>query len=183
MKTPIRKTIQLAAACAIGILASCGGDPKEPKAKGGEGGGGLPKTLLADTAPEGAVSVVDARKQGKPGEAIVLRGKVGGKMSPLSKAAAVFVLADEKAITSCDDIPGDECETPWDYCCADPDDIKASIITIQVRGEDGKVVRSSARGLGGMKELSRLVISGTIDETSTDEFMVVNATKIHVEKP
>ena len=104
-------------------------------------------------------------------------------MNPISDAAAILVLADEKAITSCDDIPGDSCETPWDYCCEDSSKIAASTATIQVRDDNGKVIRSTLRDLGGLKELSHLVIGGTVDSSSTAEALIVNADKIHIEKP
>ena len=175
-----------AAAVALTLLASCGeeksADNNNNNDKKGDSSA-FPASLIADAPIADAKSVVAARADGKPGEAIVLRGKVGGKKTPLSDKAAIFVLADEKEITSCDDIPGDSCPTPWDYCCEDPDKIKASIATIQIVDADGKVIREGVRGLAGIKELSRLIISGTVDESSTPENMIVNATSIHVEKP
>ena len=104
-------------------------------------------------------------------------------MQPISDSAAILVLADETAIASCDQIPGDDCKTPWDYCCELPSKIAASTATIQVKGEDGKLLRSTLRGVGELKELSHLVISGTVDSTSTADALIVNATSIHVEKP
>ena len=139
--------------------------------------------LLSETAPGSAMSVVEARAVAKPGDTIVLRGKVGGKMKPISESVSILVLADEKAITSCDDIPGDGCETPWDYCCEEPSKIASSTATIQVKGEDGKLLRSSLRGAGDLKELSHLIVSGTVDVASTADALIVNANKIHVEKP
>lgn len=142
---------------------------------------GIAEAVLAQAAPDGALSVVQARAQAKVGEAITLRGKVGGKMTPIAEAAAILVLADEKAITSCDEKAEDTCPTPWDYCCDESSTIAASTATIQVRDADGKVLRSSLRGLGGLKELSRLVIAGTVDAASTPEALIVNADQIHVE--
>ena len=141
------------------------------------------QAIISTTAPEGALSVVEARAAAKPGEAIVLRGKVGGKMQPISDAVAILVLADEKAITSCDHMPDDPCKTPWDYCCEVPSKIAASTATIQVQGEDGKLLRSTLRGVGELKELSYLVIAGTVDAASTAEALIINAETIHVEKP
>ena len=140
------------------------------------------ESVMVSEAPTGPLGVVEARAQAKPGEAITLRGKVGGKMTPISDGVAILVLADEKAIASCDENPDDLCETPWDYCCEDQAKITASIATVQVRGSDGKVVRASLRGKDGLKELSRLVVSGTVDEASNDDVLIVNATQIHVEK-
>ncbi len=183
MKTnTITTTLALAASALIGV--SCADKDKgQPAPETGGGSGAGATSVLADAAPEGALTVVDARSKAKPGEEIVLRGKVAGKMKPISESAAILVLADETAIKSCDQIPGDECETPWDYCCEDPAAIAASIATIQVRGEDGKVLRTSLRDVGGLKELSHLVVAGTVDAASTADALIVNASQIHVEKP
>lgn len=172
------------------FTASCGSKDKEESNTSGSGtktettaGAGILGSLAAAVAPEGALGVVAARAAAKPGEAIVLRGKVGGKVKPISDTAAILVLADETAITSCDLNPEDECTTPWDYCCEEPSTIAASTATIQVKGEDGKLLRSTLRGFGDLKELSFLVVSGIVDPASTPEALIVNADKIHVEKP
>ena len=143
----------------------------------------LPSSLLADKAPKDAISVSKARKDAKPGEAIVLRGKIGGRKIALVPKAAIAVLADEKSVTSCNDMPGDACTTPWDYCCETPEKLKTSTATIQVRDEKGKVLRAPLRGLGDLKELSTVVISGTVDAASTKDNLIVNATSVFVEKP
>ena len=162
-------------------LSGCG---KQTTESGNNGDRPSPLgSVIAATAPEGALSVVEARAQAAPGKAITLRGKVGGKMNPLSQGVAVLVLADEKAIKSCDVIPDDPCETPWDYCCEESSAIAAATATIQIRGEDGKLVRETLRNVGGLKELSHLVVSGTVDKASNEQALIVNAVKIHVEKP
>jgi phosphohistidine swiveling domain-containing protein len=143
----------------------------------------LPKELLAAKAPKDAVSVVKAREKAKAGESIVVRGRIGGRAVALLPKSAIAVLADEKAITPCNAIPGDSCKIPWDYCCDDPAAIKASIATIQVRGEKGKVIRATLRGLGELKELSTVVVAGTVDSASNKDVLIINATAIHVEKP
>jgi hypothetical protein len=174
----------LAPAAAL-ILASCGNQnaPETTSTLSDKEATSIPASLFVETPPEGALSVVEARAQAQPGATLTLRGKVGGKMNPLSDAAALLVLADEKAIKSCDVIPGDSCPTPWDYCCEDPGVISASTTTIQVTGEDGKLLRSTLRGAGDIKELSRLVVTGTVDAASTEAALIVNADKIYVEKP
>ena len=146
-------------------------------------GPALPASLLAQKAPAGAVSVVKARETAKPGEPIVIRGRIGGRETALLPKAAIAVIADEKAITPCNAIPGDSCPKPWDYCCESAEKLKVSTATIQVRGEDGKVLRAPLRGIGGLKELSTVVISGTVDASSNKDVLVINATSVHVEKP
>jgi hypothetical protein len=172
----------LAAVLALSISA-CGKKDTPSADGGGAKTSEIPTSVIASTAPEGALSVVAARAAAKPGQPITLRGKVAGKMNPISDAAAILVLADETAIKSCDEIPGDMCETPWDYCCEESATIAASTATIQVRDADGKLVRATLRGVGDLKELSRLVVSGTVDVASTDTALIVNADKIHVETP
>jgi hypothetical protein len=142
----------------------------------------LPEGLLVTTAPSGAVAVSAARKDAKAGAEIVLRGRIGGRMTSLIDKAAIAVLADEKAMTACNDMPGDACKTPWDYCCETPEKLKASIATIQVRGADGKIVKAPLRGLGGLKELSTVVVKGTVDAASGKDALIVNVTQIQVEK-
>ena len=77
-------------------------------------------------------------------------------------------------------IPEDECPTPWDVCCDDPDVITASIATIQVVDDEGRPLKSGLRGVGGMKELSSLVVKGVVAKGSNEKNFLVNATGIHV---
>ena len=178
------KTIPLIFACAaIAMLHTACGNREKPDTAKPEATSGVFDAFVSATAPDGALGVVEARAAAKPGETIVLRGKVGGKMKPISDVAAILVLADEKAIASCDQNPADLCETPWDYCCEEASKIAASTATIQVKGGDGELLRSTLRGIGDLKELSFLVVSGTVDAASTPEALIVNADKIHVEKP
>jgi hypothetical protein len=131
-------------------------------------------------APKGALSVAKARENAKPGESIVVRGKIGGRAVALAPKMAIAVLADEKAITPCNAIPGDTCATPWDYCCETPEKLKASVATIQVKDEKGKIVKAPLRGLGELKELSTIVVSGTVDAASDKDVLIINAAAIHV---
>ena len=143
----------------------------------------LPEGLLVKSAPAGAVTVSAARKDAKPGTEIVIRGRIGGRMTALVDKAAIAVLADEKVITACNDMPGDACKTPWDFCCETPEKLRSSIATIQVRGTDGKILKAPLRGLGGLKELSTVVVKGTVDAASGKDVLIVNVSQILVEKP
>ena len=83
-------------------------------------------------------------------------------------------------LESCDLKPGDENPTPWNVCCADPDLVRASIATIQVLDEHGKPVKAGLRGVGGLQELSNLIVVGEVAEGSNADNFLVNATGIHV---
>jgi hypothetical protein len=137
-------------------------------------------SLLLSEAPEGAVSISEARQNPTPGTKIILSGKVMGNDNPIIQSRALLTLGDPTKLVSCDLMPEDECQTPWDVCCADPDVVKASIATIQVLGESGKPLKAGLRGLGGLQELSNLIVVGEVAEGSNENNFLVNATGIHV---
>lgn len=185
-----RRSASLPVLAAFGVASflafSCsgGGDPAPSGESSQAAADVLDSSLVVASAPDGAaLSVVEARTSAKPGEVITLRGKVGGRMEPFVEGRALLVLADEKAIASCDENPDDSCETPWDYCCETPEALKASTATIQVLDGEDKVAKAGLKGFHGIKELSVLVVRGTVDAGSGDELLVVNADEIYVERP
>ena len=103
-----------------------------------------------------------------------------GNDNPIIQSRALLTLGDPTRIDSCDLKPGDECPTPWDVCCADPDVVRASIATIQVLDEHGKPVKAGLRGVGGLQELSNLIVVGEVAQGSNADNFLVNATGIHV---
>lgn len=134
--------------------------------------------LFVDAEPTEALSVIEARKTVTPGSDITVTGRVAGAMKPFTEEYALLVLADD-TLETCERIPGDECPTPWDACCADPEVIKNSRLTLQVVGEDARPLGLGLKGVNGLKELDGLVVSGTIAEGSTAENLIVNATSIY----
>ena len=162
-------------------FAAC--DKKSDSADSGDQSPGDPgalSDLLLDDAPEGAVSITEARKNPTPGEEIVFSGKIMGKVQPFVEGRALMTVGDPARIVSCDLRPGDDCETPWDVCCDEKHVIAASIVTVQVVDDDGRPLKKGLKGLGGMKELSSLVVKGTVAPGSNPENLLVNATGIHV---
>ena len=53
---------------------------------------------------------------------------------------------------------------------------------MQAVDEAGKPLKEGFKGIGGMKELSSLVVTGEVAKGSTDSNMLVNATGIFVKK-
>ena len=92
----------------------------------------------------------------------------------------MLILGDPEVITSCNRKAGDGCATPWDVCCDDKELVRNSIVTIQVLDADGQLIKSGLKGLGNMKELSSLVVKGTIAEGSGPDNLIINATGIHI---
>lgn len=138
------------------------------------------QSLLLPKAPEGAITITEARKKPTPGTQVIVSGKVMGNDNPIIQSRALLTLGDPTRLDSCDLIPGDECPTPWDVCCADPDIVRASIATIQVIDENGKPVKAGLRGLGGLQELSKLIVIGEVANGSNANNFLVNATGFHV---
>ncbi|MBX3404184.1 MAG: hypothetical protein KF699_12315 [Phycisphaeraceae bacterium] len=142
---------------------------------------GLPAGMLLERLPEPAPDVVDAKKGLSKGDKIVLKGRIGGSKDPFVKDRAVFTLVG-RGIRACNEIPGDNCPIPWDYCCSPRKEITQHSVTVQVVDARGMPLRTDIKGRWEIKELSELVVVGTVAEVRGDA-MVVNATGLHVVKP
>jgi hypothetical protein len=176
--------VGLAAAAVVAVLlAGCGGTP--PSTPGDKAAGAqqakLPDGLMLSSAPAQAASVVEAMKNAKAGEAIVIRGRIGGSHRPFVDDRAVFTIVDE-VLLSCDAREGDACPEPWDYCCEPKDKLAAHTATIKVTDAAGKTLKLSLQGLAGLNSLSTLVVQGKVDERPSPNALTVIATGIFVEK-
>ena len=160
------------------ILAACS-DEKETSKEENKSKGPLEKVVL-DTAPANPIQIAELRKSAKPGETVTFTGEVIGSYDVFMDGRAVMIMGDPHKITPCNRIPGDECETPWDVCCDDPDHITASIVTVQVVDESGKPIKSGLKGLGGVAELSAVTVTGEVAGSSNDKNMIINATGLFV---
>lgn len=175
----MKHAIHLAPFCAL-LLAGCG-DPETT----GPDTGAAPATsaldaVFVDAAPAGAKAIHLARTEAKPGDEVTLSGLVMGTMEPFVSGRAAFVLGDPEKLTPCNQRPDDECETPWDVCCDSKEDIRVGTATIQVLGDDKRVLKTAIEGIGGLEKLSGVVVKGTVADGSTADALVINATAIHV---
>lgn len=143
--------------------------------------GGLPAGFLLENAPGSAPDVADAKKGLKKGDTVVLKGRIGGSKDPFVKDRAVFTVVG-RALKACNEIPGDTCKYPWDYCCDPRDQILANSATIQVTDAKGMPLRTDIKGRWEIKELSEVVIVGTVAE-SRGAALIVNATGLYVTAP
>jgi hypothetical protein len=140
----------------------------------------LPDDLFINEPPEGARSVEELKADADAKGKVVIRGRIGGRREPFVKGAAVFLLADA-SLKSCDELHGDACKTPWDYCCESPDSLAAKVATVQIVGEDGKPLTTGLKGQPKFAPLSTLTIEGEIANRDGDGTLVINARKIYVE--
>jgi len=130
--------------------------------------------------PKSKVTVLAARKL-EAGKSVTVEGVILGKATPIVKGRAAFVIGDPSVITSCDLREGDNCKTPWDCCCDSKKDIARATLNIQIVDADGMVLKTDIRDIEGLTENSRVVIKGTVDKTSTDKAMTINAESIFVD--
>jgi hypothetical protein len=123
-----------------------------------------------------------ARTTAKPGDEIVIKGLIMGREKVFIDGRASFLLGDREKLTPCNAIGGDECETPWDCCCDSKEAKLEGIASIQIVDAEGRVLSGGLKGVKGLKELSAVTITGTVDQSTTIENLVVNAKLIHVSK-
>ena len=131
----------------------------------------------AETEPEGAVPVGEARQKAEDGKEITLVGLIGGSSDPFVKGLAAFTVVDAK-VPYC--APDEGCPTPWDYCC-ETDAVKDNIATVKIVDDSGKPVAQDARDFLGIKELSTVVVRGTAKRDDKGN-LTVAANKVFARK-
>lgn len=115
------------------------------------------KYLLKEE-PTKAAAVIATREKAKDKEDVVVVGRIGGRANPWVKGAAAFSIVDT-SLKACSDIPGDKCETPWDYCC-EANLPKATLLVTIVDETTGQTVKQDARELLQVRELQTVVVEG-----------------------
>lgn len=128
--------------------------------------------------PQDAQDVKAVRQKGKNGDKVVVVGRIGGRANPWIKGAAAFSIVDS-SLKSCDQIPGDNCPTPWDYCCEA--DLGKSTLLITFVDDAGKIVKQDSRELLSVKELQTVVVAGKVKRDKANNVSIL-ASKIFVKK-
>jgi len=139
----------------------------------------LPAHLIATAEPAGALNVAAAKTQAKDGDAIVVRGRIGGQKEPLAANRAVMSVED-LSLPTCDKSPMKACETPWDSCCETRETVAAKSATVQVLGSDGKPLKTGLKGAGGIAPGKNVVIAGTARIPSGSSSLIIEATQIYI---
>jgi hypothetical protein len=177
MKT---KTTCLLLASAV-LLVSCDKKSAPPAADVSTSEPSPALAAVLATSPAGeAKSIVAIRSTAKPGDEITVSGQIMGSKKPFVDGRAAFILGDPDVLTPCNEVPGDECETPWDACCDSPEDKKRATATIQIVGVDGRVLKEPIEGVGGLKNLAKVTVSGKVAEGSSADLLIVNASALGV---
>ena len=136
---------------------------------------------FVNAAPAGKATPIPEARNLEPGTDVVLAGRVMGVREPFVNGRALFILGDEATITPCNALDDDHCSMPWDACC-DPMEVRAAgTASVQLLDDGGNVLALGLKGVGGLKELSKVTVAGTVAAASTPEAFVVNASALFVE--
>ena len=163
----------LAELCALLILLN---PPATPPAETPR----IPAAAFVTEAPKDAKDVAALKKTAKRGDTVVMKAVVGGRSEPFVKNRAIFMVAD-RSLKACNQIPGDTCTKPWDYCCESSESKKANMATVQFTGADGKPLKVGAQAAGGLEPLRLVVIEGVVSEIDDKGTFVIDAKKVFVE--
>ena len=132
---------------------------------------------LVPTMPEGAVDVAELKRTAKEGDAVVIRGRIGGATKPIAPDIAVFTIVDP-AVPSCADAADDHCPTPWDYCCETPESMARSTATIQILDATGAPLAGDVQQ-SGLAPLDTVIIVGTVGPRPDPKVLTIRATGVH----
>lgn len=155
------------------LAAACSTESEPPPAAKAS----LPQGLLVAVEPAGAQPVDDGKKTHKAGDEVTLVGRIGGRREPFVAGRAVFALVSPK-LETCDEIEGDNCKTPWDYCCEGKETMLANTATVRVVGANGEPLALDLNGQGGLVPGARVVVAGRVHENGTT--FVVDARELFV---
>ena len=182
MKNPTSWMPSIAVACCALAAHGCKKDDSSgastPPTSAGSPAPALPAGLFVNEAPGPTRSVAEVKADSKLAGEVVVQGRIGGRKEPFVEGVAIFLLADA-SMKSCDELHGDACKTPWDYCCEPRESLKAKTATIQIVGPDGKPLRVGLKGHDRLTPLVKLTIAGEIAQREGGT-LVINARKIHV---
>jgi hypothetical protein len=134
------------------------------------------KQFLLDKEPKGAVDVLALRKEAKDQQDIAVVGRIGGRRNPWVKGMAAFPIVD-RSLTPCNEIEGDTCSTPWDYCCET--DLPKATVLVTFTDQGGKIIKQDARELLRVKELQTVVITGKAKRDKAGNVTVL-ASKLYI---
>ena len=167
-------TTALLAALTLNIGCNASSTPAAKEGASAEGA-----VYLLTSEPAGAKGVKDTRAAAKDEDEVTVTGRIGGDEKPWVEGQAAFLIVDS-SLKPCNQEAGENCPTPWDYCC-DAGELPKSKAMIKVVDAVGKTVATDARKLLGVKELQTVVVHGKAKRDDAGNLTVL-ADKIFVRK-
>lgn len=172
----MKSQIAIAVAClACGVLSGCaqqhGSTDDSSQSDVAQMSGPEGAHYLLDDEPVGVRQVSQIREESADGDDVVVVGRIGGSTNPWVEGRAAFYLVDQ-SLQACCDIPGDNCPKPWDYCC-ETDRLPTHTVFVKLVDEQGELVRTDAKSLLGVKELSTVVVQGKAQHDNANNVTVL----------
>jgi hypothetical protein len=173
MKTRTTTLTCLLALLVLGLTA-CGPDSAETMVTAGTEAVSTTTFLLTD-APDSAPGLLEGLEALSMGDVVLVSGRVGGVLQPISEDFAGFVMADE-VLEFCDEMASKgHCPTPWDACCEDPQKIQSARAFVQFVNAAGDPVPVNLRDAVGLAENDTVIIRGKLSPDSTAENRIILA--------
>lgn len=170
------KSVSYAACCGLVLaIAGCANESVETEPTTDRDGA---KFLMSEEPAE-AQEVIHVRENAKHGDDVLIVGRIGGGANPWIDGRAAFTIVDN-SLKACSDIPGDQCEQPWDYCC-ETGKLPSSTALVKVVDEQGNLVKADARQLLHVKELSTVIARGEA-QRDDDGNLTVLARAVYVKQ-
>lgn len=128
--------------------------------------------------PADAQGVKAIKDSAAEGDTVTVRGIIGGRIDPLGKESAFFVMVDPAVSNPCVSDGDDHCSTPWDYCCTTPEEVKAGSATVQLVDADGNPLEFDL-SKQGIELLDEVIVVGTVAARPTPDVLTIRATGLH----
>lgn len=170
----ITRTIAIASITGLALgLGAC----KEEAATTTGAAAPIPAEWRLASMPDDALGVKAAKDAAAEGDTVTVRGIIGGRKDAMNKDSAFFVMVDPGLENIClsDD---DHCATPWDYCCAKPEDVQANSATVQLVDADGNPLEFDL-SKQGIAPLDEVVVVGTVAARPSPQVLTIRATGLH----
>ncbi|MEM9083996.1 MAG: hypothetical protein AAGB34_10410 [Planctomycetota bacterium] len=152
--------------------ASCGDASSSPSTTNNS----RPVWLLA-SEPADAQDILQAKSDAQEGETITLRGIIGGTIKPLSSESPSFRIVDTNLFNKCTESGDDHCKTPWDYCCALPEDLVLNSATVVLVDDQGLPLATDPTTL--LQPLDLVTLVGTVAYRPNSDILTVNASGVY----
>jgi hypothetical protein len=153
---------EILASLLLATLVGCGnGTSSSPTIDGSK--------YQLSSEPTGAIQVLELRSKAANDDAVVVVGRIGGAQ-PWVEGLSAFTLVDS-SLPACNEIEGDDCRTPWDYCC-EPD-LATKQTLIKVVNQEGQPLEVGAQELLKLKELQTVVVQGKVKLDSSGNMSIL----------
>ncbi len=118
--------------------------------------------FLRKVAADTPLSVVEARARSAGDEVVV-----AGRVKDVTRGFAAFKLIDASLKWCALD---EGCPTPWDYCCTDPELVRAGTIAVELHDARGAPVAAED---SGVRPLDYVVVKGRLQATESGGVFLV----------